>query len=901
MSLSQLQQIIRRTLWSYISAVAIIALISTLSYWTTQSAIKEQEVDSHIINMAGRQRMLSQRIALYAREHLRLANSPQRLKDNAEALHGSAHLLIESHQQLLELTTKDNIKALYFGGEKPSLNESVMRYSEEAKYLASLSSDQLPISEKLSILSTKHSDELLKKLDNVVSAYEYDADNKIEALQSLQLALWMLMIFSLTLISLFILRPSLQQIRNSLLQEKQKQNRIQLAADSAKLGIWEYQLDTSQLKWDKAMWRIFYDGSIANLDETYAVFKDRLHPLDKSRVLNEFYESVHNLEPFHSQFKIVSPSNEIKVIKADAIVEFDSEGNATAIVGTNQDITDEKHREQELIDARIAAEHAARVKGDFLASMSHEIRTPMNGIMGMLELLKNTELTTLQAQRVNIALSSSKSLLVLINDILDFSKIEADKLDLEYIDFNLRSLLGELTQALSQLAEAKNIELILDTIEVHQEMVKGDPGRIRQVITNLISNAIKFTHQGEVLIQVSLHDYSLDEWLMKFRIKDSGIGIAKDKQKKLFDAFSQADSSTTREYGGTGLGLAIVRKLCIAMGGQISVKSAINKGSEFYGNIILKKSARSAIIAPQYDISQLSILIVDDNQINREVLSQQLITWGATVEQADSAEMALNKLTQYHQRHNKSYDVALLDMQMPHTSGSELGQKIKADKRFADTHLVLMTSMLLNSDHTTIANMGFCGYFAKPVTTDDLFMVLNVIGEGGEAMQQATPLLTHDYINSLQKEPETTDSEIRQNIVLGDNKHVLLVEDNAINQIVAKDTLEELGLIVDVAENGEEAIAHLKEHSEKQYALIFMDCQMPVMDGYQASKAIRDGQAGNHYNDVPIIALTANAMKKDRDKCLEAGMNDFVSKPMDIETLKTTIHTWLIDKQSSNQ
>lgn len=899
MSLNQLQHIIRRSLWSYITAIVLIALISTFSYWTMQSTIEEQEADGHIINIAGRQRMLSQRIALYARELIALADTPQKFNANADALRHSAHLMKESHQQLIALTTAEDIKALYFRGDKPSLNELVMRYTEEAKYLASLESNQFPISEKLSVLSTKHNDELLQRLNEVVSTYEKHAKKSVESLQALQRYLWLLMLFALLLIAIFILRPSLHLIRNSLQQEKQKQNRIQLAADSAKLGIWEYHLDTSHLKWDKGMWRIFNDGLPVEHDETYSVFKERLHPLDKDRVLNEFNSAVNHLIPFHTQFKIITPRKGIRIVKADAIVEYDSEGNATAIVGTNQDITEEKSSEQKLIDARIAAEHASRVKGEFLASMSHEIRTPMNGIMGMLELLKNTELTTLQNQRVSIALSSAKSLLVLINDILDFSKIEANKIDFEMIDFNLRSLLGELTQALSQLAEAKNIELILDTIEVDQEMVKGDPGRIRQVITNLISNAIKFTHRGEILVQVSLEDYSSDEWRMKFKVKDSGIGIAKDKQTKLFETFSQADASTTREYGGTGLGLAIVKKLVEAMGGQINVKSQVDKGSEFYGHVILNKSARSAIIAPEYDISRLSILIVDDNQINREVVSQQLEAWGALVEQADSSAEALRMFDQYYCQHQKSYDIALLDMQMPHISGSELGQSIRADKRFDATHMVLMTSMLLNDDHSTLAKMGFCGYFSKPVTTEDLFMVLNVIGEGGEAMQQASPLLTHDYINSLQKLAATKDKEVRHSINNSVHKRVLLVEDNAINQIVAKDTLEELGLIVDVAEHGKEAISLLKEDADTHYSLIFMDCQMPVMDGYQASQLIRQGQAGDGYVDVPIIALTANAMKEDRDKCIEAGMSDFVSKPIDIEALKVTIKTWLIDEQPS--
>jgi len=893
MSLTKLQKIVAQTRWSYILSISLIALISGLSYWTTHVAIKQQQSDANTINIAGRQRMLSQRIALFAHRYLQASNSNALSTQDVEILHGNADLMLASHQTLLETTQEPSVKSLYFHGQ-PSLNERILNYVNEAKLLIKDDSTEILEKQKLSILNPLKINQLLEDLDTVVNEYELIANKKLQRLKALELVLFILKLFVLLGVAYFILRPSLNLIRSGMFRQKQKQDRMQLAANSAKIGIWEYRVASNELFWDKTMLSIFTDNTIHEHNDLFSVFKDHLHPQDRKAVLQLFYDSLNQQRAFHTQFRIWTKKGDIKYIQADAIVECDEAGNTTAIVGTNRDISIDKAKEKELMDAKTSAEHAANVKGDFLASMSHEIRTPMNGVMGMLELLKTTELNTIQSQRVNIALSSAKSLLALINDILDFSKIEANKLQLEPIDFNLRHLFGEIAESLSQFAESKQLELVLDTINVTETMVEGDPNRIRQLFSNLISNAIKFTNKGHVAIHINLEDRGINEWRMHFNVKDSGIGIPPDKQSHLFDAFSQADSSTTRRYGGTGLGLAIAKRLCNAMNGTISVTSEVNKGSDFHGYIQLGKSTQSSIVAPHYDISQLSILIVDDNEINREILSQQLSLWGANVSIASSAEQAIEVCeTRASDPTLSMFDIGLLDMQMPYVSGEELCQRLKADERFFDIQLVLMTSMILNRDHKTIAELGFCGYFSKPVTTNDLFLALNVIGAKGEALEHASPLVTHDYLSSLHTDDTVSDEALRQDLKQHKHTNVLLVEDNPINQLVAQDMLEDLGLKVDIVSNGKDALKQLQAQDDTYYALIFMDCQMPIMDGYETSRRIRAGEL-NIPQNIPIIALTANAMKHDRDKCIDAGMNDFISKPMNIETVKQALKTWVI-------
>lgn len=648
-------------------------------------------------------------------------------------------------------------------------------------------------------------------------------------------------------------------------QERQShQELLERTGDMAKLGGWQLNLITNQVNWSD----IVYDihelpiGSTIDLDNAINFYAPQARP----QIQQAIALAIEKGTPWDIQAPFITAKGNNIWVRAVGYAVF-TNGVATSLRGAFQDITELKRAEEQ-------AKEASRTKSEFLANMSHEIRTPINGILGMNDLLLNSDLDDTQRHFAQLVKMSSNSLLHLINDILDFSKIEAGKLNIQLQDVNLYSLLSDTIDAMATRAQDKNLELVLDITPNLPKWVKIDPDRVKQVLNNLLSNAIKFTNKGEIVLRVG---YTTKQ-LLKFTVMDTGLGIAEDKQAQLFSKFMQVDSSNTRQHGGTGLGLAISKQLSEMMGGQISVQSALHQGSTFCFTVQPEHSAQSSFSDVQNVPVQLSnkrLLVVDSHASVLQSVSNFLQPANINVKGVNNAPEAIKALREARNS-KQAFDYVLIELTLSGMDGLELSKVIRSDKRFSNLFIILMTAQISAANRVQNPTIKINGYLSKPLTPDALISLLLTT-------QNKKSPIEYRMINQIY--PSSRVDLKKANI--------LIVEDNYINQQVVIEMLKKLHCHYILAKNGQEALAVLKSHNE-EFDLILMDCQMPLMNGYDATRHIRAHEEKLFDKNIPIVALTANAMKGDDLECLEAGMNDYLAKPILSEQLAKMLDKWVV-------
>jgi len=681
------------------------------------------------------------------------------------------------------------------------------------------------------------------------------------------------------------LRVSLEETERSENALRKSEEQFRILSSSSPIGI--FLVDAlGKTLYSNPRWESL--TGLAPLNTLGDGWQAAIYPEDREHVIAEWNKTVAANKEFSSEFRVINPQGEVRWVAVQTAGIWAKQGVLTGHVATIEDITERKRVEEALLMAKLATEQAARAKSEFLANMSHEIRTPMNGIVGMTGLLLDSDLQPLQREFAQTIQTSADSLLTILNDILDFSKIEAGKLTFETLDFDLLATIEETLDMLAQRAQAKGLELINATPPNIPCRLRGDPGRLRQILTNLIGNAIKFTAHGEVAVHLSLQAETDKDVTLRFEVKDTGVGIPEENQKRLFQAFTQADSSITRRFGGTGLGLAISRQLVQMMKGQIGVNSRQGEGSTFWFTAVFEKQTGTPApsVALNQDLRELRVLSVDDNATNREILRHQLAAWQVQKQGcAPSSEEALKELRAAAAL-GVPYDVALLDMQMPDTDGLTLARAIKADPNIKATRLIILTSLGQMMSTEELKSYDIDVFLVKPVKQARLMDSLLQVCSKLDPKRFAGKVKSADLTKPKPKVIiQTFPSPNRQALIL-------LAEDNVINQKVALGQLHKLGYGADIVTNGLEALEALKRLS---YDIVFMDCQMPEMNGYEASLAIRrmEHDKDNTWKaPVYIIAMTATAMQGDREKCLEAGMDDYISKPAQISDIQAALGRW---------
>lgn len=653
--------------------------------------------------------------------------------------------------------------------------------------------------------------------------------------------------------------------------EARADERLALAMRNSGMGLWEWDLASQSICVD-ANWKQMLGFDADEIGDDFAFWRQRIQPDDLASFTDALRQHLKGtLDYFDVVFRSRARDEGLRWIRARGrAFAPNASGRWTRLIGIYYDVTEMQSAEDALREARDAAEAASRAKSDFLANMSHEIRTPMNGVIGMTELALDTPLDAEQRDYLNNVKASGEALLTILNDILDFSKIEAGKMELESIDFSARSVVSETIKTLALRAQQKGLELVYEIAPEVPAVMRGDPGRIRQILLNLVGNAIKFTENGQVCIALRTLDKDDQTVTLAADVSDSGIGIAADKLAAVFDAFSQADTSTTRKFGGTGLGLAICRRLVSLMSGELSATSVIGEGSTFTFTMKLPIVVQGGQASSRF-LAGKRVLVAETNAKVGDALDRLLTGWGAHCAMAATPDALLQALRQAEETADP-FDFLMLDAAMPAPGGFALVETFRTETGWLDRIVMMMTTQSQRNVSGRCKQLGLHSRLVKPFSPEDVSEVLLSAQQGDVA----------DTGDEFAFDPELTLTRLAK--ARDDSLNILLVEDNPINQMVATKMLEKAGHRITLASNGQEALEQL---DGKTFDVVLMDVQMPVMGGIEAAQAFRSREArrswamgAGSFNAVPIIAMTAHAMASDRQRCLAAGMDDYVTKPI---------------------
>ncbi|MFN8544423.1 MAG: response regulator [Candidatus Binatia bacterium] len=917
----------RRLGWLTAMALSVIACLSVSSYLLFEHALKGHARDAPVITVAGRQRMLTQKLAnlaldmQWASYQGQFAFLSADIRDALESWR-FAHLGLQHGDPDLDLPGDNPPEVVAaFASLEPEYQAIVASVHELLDATQATSPEQARdrIAAEVTTIQ-EHAEPFGEGMDRIAALYLQAARARIDRLKRTVLVLTILTLVALALEGLLVFRPAANLIRTQFRRQRQlAENAAALSAtlaereaEARKLAHVASRTDNAVLITDAtghAEWvnDAFVRVTGYTLDELRGTVPS--HMFDGAQIdpedLTRMRDSIMTGQTWRRELRHARKDGTQYWGEIEIFPVHDGQGDLRHFISLERDITDRKRAEaevarytaeveesrdrlamqaselanmaDELARARDEALASARAKSEFLANMSHEIRTPMNGVIGMTGLLLDTPLDDEQREYAFTVKHSADALLTVINDILDFSKIEAGKLTLETIDFSLRSTLEEVADLLAASAAKKKLEFACVVPPGMPDALRGDPVRIRQMVTNLVGNAIKFTEAGEVTIEAQVASETATHAVIRLLIRDTGIGIPPDRQAAVFESFTQVDGSTTRRYGGTGLGLTISRHLTELMGGRIGVDSEVGKGSTFWIELPFEKAAHPVPVRDvPVKLVGVRVLIVDDHAVNRRILHHQLHAWGMLPFAVGSGPEAITVLRTTPL--TDPYRLILLDMQMPEMDGEATAAAIKADPRFAAIPIVLLSSIGARATEEHLRAKGFAATLTKPVREARLFhKMVEVLGDEAKPVPIAGP-----------SRPSTNGEPPPAPVTVAPGLRVLLAEDNLINQKVACRMLEKLGCVVETAENGEEA---LRIWAASPVDVVLMDVQMPVLDGYEATAELRRREEGTGRR-TPVIALTAHAMVGDRERCLAAGMDDYLSKPLAAAALRTALAHW---------